>query len=245
MSATYGLRSSTSSASAALAASLASRLPALLDSRGSTMFALTWKAQATPQRRLICRLVASAHRTGDSGSTGWPTTTVQDASSSARHGYMLTGNQDTTLLDAMRQQLKLSDLIVANFSPDLLPELISWQASAALEVPLGPEFSVPMSKMYYAPVLQTNFVKPSDVFMFIDPAGGGTDEIGIGVGTSLGPYIHVLDVVGLKGGLTPENEKELCQICRAGFFKIQERNLLLRPSDFRQCRYNDRHERVC
>jgi hypothetical protein len=78
MSATYGLRSSGSSASAALAASLASRLPALLDSRGSTMFALTWKAQGTPQRRQICALLARGHRTSGSGSTGWPTPIVND-----------------------------------------------------------------------------------------------------------------------------------------------------------------------
>jgi hypothetical protein len=85
MSATYGLRSSTSSASAALAASLASRLPALLDSRGSTMFALTWKAQATPQRRLICRLAASGHRTGDSGSTGWRSPTKGNGDRGGQH----------------------------------------------------------------------------------------------------------------------------------------------------------------
>jgi len=48
-------------------------LPALLGSHGSIMFALTWKAQATPQRRQICALLARAHRTSDSGSTGWPT----------------------------------------------------------------------------------------------------------------------------------------------------------------------------
>lgn len=73
MSATYGLRSSTSSASAALQACLASRLPELLDSRGSIMFALTWKAQVTPLRRRICALLAQGHRTSGSGSTGWPT----------------------------------------------------------------------------------------------------------------------------------------------------------------------------
>lgn len=78
MSATYGLRSSTSSASAALAASLANRLPALLDSRGSTMFVLIWKAQATPLRRQICRLAASAPRTDGSGSIGWPTAQARD-----------------------------------------------------------------------------------------------------------------------------------------------------------------------
>ena len=71
MNATYGLRSSASSASVALQQSLASKLPALLDSRGSTTFALTWKAQVTPLRRQICRLAASAHRTGDNGCGGW------------------------------------------------------------------------------------------------------------------------------------------------------------------------------
>lgn len=78
MSATYGLRSSTSSASAALQACLASKLPELLDSRGSIMFALTWKAQATPLRRRICALRASGHRTSGSGSTGWPTPAAQE-----------------------------------------------------------------------------------------------------------------------------------------------------------------------
>lgn len=76
MSATYGLRSLTSSESAALAASLASRLPALLDLRGSITFALTWKAQATPLRRLICALRARGLHTSGSGSTGWPTPCV-------------------------------------------------------------------------------------------------------------------------------------------------------------------------
>ncbi len=78
MSATYGLRSSTSSASAALAASLANRLPVLLDSRGSITFALIWKAQATPQRRQICALQARGHRTSDSAFTGWPTPNACD-----------------------------------------------------------------------------------------------------------------------------------------------------------------------
>lgn len=33
---------------------------------------------------------------------GWPTTTNRDASSNARHGYMIRGNPGTTLLDAAR-----------------------------------------------------------------------------------------------------------------------------------------------
>lgn len=102
MSATYGLRSSASSASVALQQSLANRLQARLASHGSTMFALTWKAKATPQRRQICQLQASVLRMEGQGFTGWPTPVKEDARSSARHGYMITGNQGTTLLDAAR-----------------------------------------------------------------------------------------------------------------------------------------------
>jgi hypothetical protein len=73
MSATYGLRSSTSSASAALQRSLASKLPALLDTHGGTMWQQTWKARVTPLRRVISAHIASGLLTSGSGSTGWPT----------------------------------------------------------------------------------------------------------------------------------------------------------------------------
>ena len=124
--------------------------------------------------------------------------------------YML----DTSLVDALRQQLRLSDLIVANFSPELLPEVVAWQAAAKYEVELGPDFPVTLAKMYYAAPTESHFVEPKDVFMYIDPAGGGADEIGIGVACALGPYIHVLDVAGLKGGLNEVNEAEICDIVR-------------------------------
>ena len=73
MSATYGLRSSTSSASAALEQSLASRLPELLGTPGGITWQQTWKAKATPQRRRILAHTASGLLTSDSGCIGWPT----------------------------------------------------------------------------------------------------------------------------------------------------------------------------
>ena len=78
-SGTYGQRSSTSSSSAALALSLASRLQAQTDLLGSTLYRLTWKARVTPLGRSIPALRASAHRTSDSGFglSGWPTPNAQ------------------------------------------------------------------------------------------------------------------------------------------------------------------------
>jgi hypothetical protein len=71
-SGTSGPRSTTSSQSAALQSSLASRLPARTASSGSTLYALTWKARATPSGQPICALRASARRTSDSDCGGWP-----------------------------------------------------------------------------------------------------------------------------------------------------------------------------
>lgn len=79
-SGTSGLTGTTSSASAALQSSLASRLQARTASAGSTLYTLTWKQRATPSGLLICALRASARRISDnaSGLLGWPTPKMRD-----------------------------------------------------------------------------------------------------------------------------------------------------------------------
>lgn len=74
-----GRRGSTSSASAVLASSLASRLQARTASAGSTLFTLTWKQRATPSGLSISALRASARRTSDSGCGSWPTPMAADS----------------------------------------------------------------------------------------------------------------------------------------------------------------------
>jgi len=78
MSGTYGQPSSISSNSLDLTLSLESRLQARLDSRGSTLFKLTWKRRTTPQQRSIFALRASGLRTSVSVYSGVPTPCGQD-----------------------------------------------------------------------------------------------------------------------------------------------------------------------
>lgn len=82
MSGTSGRRGCTSSRSAALQASLESRLRALTDSRGSILFNLTWKTRVTPAGLPICALRASVPRTSVNVSgllASWPTPRAADA----------------------------------------------------------------------------------------------------------------------------------------------------------------------
>lgn len=95
--ATSGRSGSISSASAALASSLANKLQARTVSAGGTLYRVTWKERITPAQRLIYACRASAVRTSGNGFTGWPTPQTADGSgggqakraSTERHGSNL------------------------------------------------------------------------------------------------------------------------------------------------------------
>lgn len=74
----FGLPGTTSSSSAALQASLESRLRAKTQTLGSTLYKLTWKPWVTPSGQSRSRLRASVLRTSETGSTGWVTPAARD-----------------------------------------------------------------------------------------------------------------------------------------------------------------------
>jgi hypothetical protein len=81
-SGTSGRTGITSSASAALALSLESRLRARTALHGSTLYKLTWKVRTMPSGRKISALRGSVRRNSDSGFTSWPAPVVNDSTGS-------------------------------------------------------------------------------------------------------------------------------------------------------------------
>lgn len=78
-SATCGLNSTVSLASATLQRALESRLRQKTASLGSTLYKLTWKTRITPSGRSIPALRASVRRISGSDCTGWPTPLAADS----------------------------------------------------------------------------------------------------------------------------------------------------------------------
>ena len=108
------------SPSAALSASLASRLQARMDVNGSPEYALTWKHWDMPAGALICRLRASPRRTSAAGCIGWPTPRAAD-------GHKNTRTYQGAMNAARRVGLSRSDLqtVVQVMMGDRLP-LAGW-----------------------------------------------------------------------------------------------------------------------
>ena len=86
MSGTCGPRGSNSLRSAALTASMVSRLRARTASLGSTLFTLTWKQRATPAGLSISALRASALRTSGNDCGSWRSPNTVDAQLGTRKG---------------------------------------------------------------------------------------------------------------------------------------------------------------
>lgn len=87
-SGTFGQPSSTSSASADLSMSLASRLQLVTQMHGSTLYRQTWKEWTTPSGLCRLRQRASVLRTSESGPTGWPTPTAKSTTGAGTSGRM-------------------------------------------------------------------------------------------------------------------------------------------------------------
>jgi hypothetical protein len=114
-SGTCGRRGFTSSNSADLASSLASRLRARTDSLGSSLFTLTWKERATPSGLLISALRASGRRTSGNDCTSplmnWCTPGARDWKDTTGMAEMGV-NPDGTVrsrLDQLGRQVGLAD----------------------------------------------------------------------------------------------------------------------------------------
>lgn len=89
-----GQSSSSASASAALSASLASKLKERLASVGLMEYKQTWKQKVTPAGRLYWAHTASARRTGDSASSGWPTPNLPTGGANSKRQERNSGGPD-------------------------------------------------------------------------------------------------------------------------------------------------------
>lgn len=121
-------------------------------------------------------------------------------------GFALQYMLDTTLSDAMRTKIKLSDCIVLACSAHEVPENMHYLADP--KKLLTKEQNSPATstfRMYNAAGVSDIFVPFQTKIMVIDPAGSGGDEIAFAAGGATNSFIFLLSTGGFAGGTTFEN----------------------------------------
>lgn len=134
-------------------------------------------------------------------------------------GYNLQFMLDTTLADAARTKIKLSDMLFFGGTHEQAPEKLLYEASTRTR--LSMEHPVLRGSICYGPgSVSSKYAPYTRKVMVLDPAGKGGDEVAFAMGGACQSYVHLFGVGGLPGGLTEENIEELFRL--ADMFEIRE-----------------------
>jgi len=119
-------------------------------------------------------------------------------------GFGLQFMLDTTLSDALRTRIRLTDFIVGDYSHEAAPETLHWSSETRCVLKdLPSSFD---SFTFYKPAASSeSYMGYQHKVMIIDPAGAGGDEVAFAVGGVTNSYIHLMTVGGLRGGMTEAN----------------------------------------
>lgn len=141
---------------------------------------------------------------------------LEREASYGRSGFALQFMLDTSLSDAERYPLRLSDLLVMDVNLELAPEKLVWANDPRLSwgetIPCvgftGDRLVRPLEVV-------GKWIPYTGSVLAIDPAGRGSDELGYCVAKTCNGNIYLAAFGGLLGGYTPENLAKLAQLAQA------------------------------
>lgn len=141
-----------------------------------------------------------------------------------RSGFALQFMLDTSLSDANKYPLKLSDLLVMSCDKETAPEKVVY----GIMKPLHDLPNVGLSgDKFYAPEDTIGRSKYTGSVLAIDPSGRGSDETAYAVVKMLNGYLYVVDAGGIDGGYSDKTLQHLTDIA-----KIHQVNMVLIESNF-------------
>jgi len=144
-----------------------------------------------------------------------------------RSGFALQFQLDTSLSDADKYPLKLSDLIIMGVDSTTAPEKPVWTKDPRNKLSDLPNVGLPGDFFYSPETKLGDWIEYSGSVLSIDPSGRGKDETGYAVVKMLNGYLYLSECGGLRGGYKNENLEALSVIA-----KRNEVNLILIESNF-------------
>ena len=144
-----------------------------------------------------------------------------------KSGFALQFQLDTSLSDADKYPLKLSDLIIMGVDSEKAPEKPVWTKDPRNKLTDLPNVGLPGDFFYSPETKLGDWIQYSGSVLSIDPSGRGKDETGYAVVKMLNGFLYVAECGGLKGGYKDTNLRSLSVIA-----KRNNVNLILIESNF-------------
>lgn len=125
---------------------------------------------------------------------------LEREASYGRSGFSLQFMLDTSLSDADRYPLKLSDFIVLDTSPTVAPVKLAWGSGAKQVINDLPVVGLSGDRWHSPMYVSDLFTEYEGCVMFIDPSGRGKDETGYAIVAMLKGNLYLLEAGGFRNG---------------------------------------------
>lgn len=139
---------------------------------------------------------------------------LEREASYGRSGFALQFMLDTSVSDAERYPLKMSDLILCSVSKEMAPIKIIWGSGPELVHNGVPMVGLAGDRVHRPMFVSKDFAEYQGVVMAIDPSGKGADETGYAVVAMLNGYLWVLEVGGFRDGYSDTVLDALARIAK-------------------------------
>ena len=137
-------------------------------------------------------------------------------------GFNLQFMLDTSISDANKYPLSLSDLVVMSLNPKTAPEKVIWASSPELKHEELPCVGLHSDAFYRPMQIQGDWMEYQGSVLAIDPSGRGDNETSYCCAKMLNGNVYITDAGGLVGGYTDKTLQSIATIA-----KQQEVNLIL------------------
>lgn len=152
---------------------------------------------------------------------------MEREASYGRSGFALQFMLDTSLSDAEKFPLKVSDLLIMDVDVNNAPEKVVWGRDPKQVIEDVVNVAFDGDRFYRPMALEGTWQPYTGSVMVIDPSGRGQDETGVCVANMLNSQIFIPFLDGLKGGYSEEVLEKIATTARD--YKV---NMILVESNF-------------
>lgn len=134
---------------------------------------------------------------------------MERKSSYGKAGFALQFQLDTSLSDADRYPLKVSDLVIQNLNPTMGHLKVAWAAAPELCINDLPNVALTGDRFYRPMWHADDMSEYTGAVMSIDPSGRGKDETGYACVKALAGNLFLTEAGGITGGYEIETLEAL------------------------------------
>ena len=159
----------------------------------------------------------------DSGAEEWSVTDpdrfdnddlLEREASMGRSNYMLQFQLDTSLSDAEKFPLKMSDLVVTSVNPNDAPDNCIWCSDPSNVIKDLPTVGLPGDYFYSPMQLQGEWTPYTETVCSIDPSGRGTDETAAAFISQKNGFLYLHEMRAYRDGYSDNTLLDILRGCK-------------------------------